>query len=241
MFNSKGHIQIGLWCARFLIIIFFSIGAITMSTSVVHIQKVIKEQYFKKSPKKEYKETIREFKETDLPETPMDEVEYIDTEQKTHTNRKIKIAEEKNFLNSIILLLSNSWITVVFYLICILIIVCFIYKYVRKQIRKKRKHPKTYHTSNQKINTEKKGGIINKPLNQLPTDPVRIKLIEWEQTLQLHEKRRSHESIQQWLYRICRTRDIIPIYESIRYGNKPSSEIDVEKTVLWIQQNKKTE
>lgn len=85
-----------------------------MSTSVVHIQKVIKEQYFKKSPKKEYKETIREFKETDLPETPMDEVEYIDTEQKTHTNRKIKIAEEKNFLNSIILLLSNSWITVVF-------------------------------------------------------------------------------------------------------------------------------
>lgn len=131
-----------------------------MSTSVVHIQKVIKEQYFKKSPKKEYKETIREFKETDLPETPMDEVEYIDTEQKTHTNRKIKITEEKNFLNSIILLLSNSWITVVFYLICILIIVCFIYKYVRKQIRKKRKHPKTYHTSNQKINTEKKEGLL---------------------------------------------------------------------------------
>lgn len=67
---------------------------------------------------------------------------------------------------------------------------------------------------------------------------MRIKLIEWEKTLQLHEKRRSHESIQQWLNRISRTNDIIPIYESIRYGNNPSSEIDVEKTIQWIQRNK---
>ncbi|CAM3837429.1 hypothetical protein COE69_17185 [Bacillus wiedmannii] len=238
MFNSKRHIQIGLWCARFLIIIFFSMSAITMSTSVVHMQKVIKEHYFKKLPEKEYKETIREFEETGLPETPMEDVKHIDTEQKKHINRKIKIAEEKNFLNSIISLFSNTWITVVFYLICILMIVYFIYKYFRQKIRPKKKQPKTYNISNQKINTEKKGGIINKPLYQLPTDPVRIKLIEWEKTLQLHEKRRSHESIQQWLNRISRTNDIIPIYESIRYGNNPSSEIDVEKTIQWIQRNK---
>ncbi|YAR64273.1 hypothetical protein ACUIAK_22610 [Bacillus cytotoxicus] len=59
---------------------------------------MIKEQYFKKSPKKEYKETIREFKETDLPETPMDEVEYIDTEQKDAHQSKNKNSRRKKFL-----------------------------------------------------------------------------------------------------------------------------------------------
>ncbi|GAB6465643.1 hypothetical protein bcgnr5384_14960 [Bacillus cereus] len=45
--------------------------------------------------------------------------------------------------------------------------------------------------------------------------------------------------MQQWLSRICRTRDIIPIYESVRYGEKTYTELDVEKTVRWIERDGK--
>ena len=38
--------------------------------------------------------------------------------------------------------------------------------------------------------------------------------------------------MQQWLSRICRTQDIIPIYESVRYGEKDVYELDVEDCTM---------
>ncbi len=73
----------------------------------------------------------------------------------------------------------------------------------------------------------------------LPTNTIRKTLVEWERTLPFHEQRRSYETMQQWLTRICRTRDIISIYESVRYGEKTYTELDVEKAVQWIERDGK--
>ncbi|MDP9746382.1 UNVERIFIED_ORG: hypothetical protein QE415_002775 [Bacillus thuringiensis] len=45
--------------------------------------------------------------------------------------------------------------------------------------------------------------------------------------------------MQQWLERICRSRDIIPLYESVRYGEKAYTELDIEKTIQWIERDGK--
>ena len=81
--------------------------------------------------------------------------------------------------------------------------------------------------------------MIHQSEQSLPTDTIRKTLVEWERTLPFHEQRRSYETIQQWLKRICRTRDIIPIYESVRYGEKTYTELDVEKTMRWIERDGK--
>ncbi len=54
-------------------------------------------------------------------------------------------------------------------------------------------------------------------------------------TLPFHEQRRSYETIQQWLKRICRTRDIISLYESVRYGEKTYTDLDVEEIMKWVE------
>lgn len=241
MFNRKRHIQIHLWSIRILIILFFLIGAITLSNGVVYLQKVIKDHYFNEDSQKYSKKDAGDFNTTDdtIILTGEEERGYYGT---TTSNKKVIIKEKNNFLSPILTLLKNQWITISFYLICIGIIVVIFYRFVRKQIYRKvipeKKQQNIRSVTKVKDKSEK---FSNESIYQFPTDSVRIKLIEWEQTLPLHEKRRSHESIQQWFYRICRTRDIIPIYESIRYGNKSSTELDLEKTLEWIQQNKKTE
>ncbi|HDR7256330.1 TPA: signal peptidase II, partial [Bacillus pacificus] len=64
--------------------------------------------------------------------------------------------------------------------------------------------------------TEKNEKVKHQLERPLPTNTIRKTLVEWERTLPFHEQRRSYETMQQWLSRICRTRDIIPIYESVR-------------------------
>ena len=41
--------------------------------------------------------------------------------------------------------------------------------------------------------------------------------------------------MQQWLKRICRTRDIISLYESVRYGEKTYTDLDVEEIMKWVE------
>ena len=46
--------------------------------------------------------------------------------------------------------------------------------------------------------------------------------------------REDYETIQQWL-KICRTRDIISLYESVRYGEKTYTDLDVEEIMKWVE------
>ncbi|WP_395761258.1 hypothetical protein [Bacillus sp. 3G2] len=241
MFNKKKHIQIHLWIARILIILLFSISAITLSNGVTSLQKIIKDHYFKEDSQKYLPKETDDFEITEGPVvlTGKEERGYFGT---TKSNKKVIIEEKKSLLTPILNLLKNQWIIISFYLICIGIIVFIFYRFLRKKIYKKViLAEKQQNVKSVTIVNNKNEKFSNEPIYQLPTDSVRIKLIEWEQTLPSHEKRRSHESIQQWLYRICRTRDIIPIYESIRYGNNTSTELDLQKTLKWIQENTKTE
>ncbi|OQR57101.1 hypothetical protein CDB3_09315 [Bacillus sp. CDB3] len=89
------------------------------------------------------------------------------------------------------------------------------------------------------VRTEKNEKVKHRLKQPLPTDTIRKALVEWERTLPFHEQRRSYETMQQWLKRICRTRDIIPLYESVRYGEKTYTELDVEKTMKWIEGDRK--
>lgn len=137
-------------------------------------------------------------------------------------------------------MLSNSWISIAFYVIIVMSIIYSIYKYIRKRLTKteivQEKESVTKQTVVRTIKDEK---TIDQSEKSLPTDTIRKTLVEWERTLPFHEQRRSYETIQQWLKRICRTRDIIPIYESVRYGEKTYTELDVKKTMGWIERDGK--
>lgn len=77
--------------------------------------------------------------------------------------------------------------------------------------------------------TEKNKKVMHQFEQPLPKDTIRKTLVEWERTLPFHEQRRSYETMQQWLKRISRTRNITSLYESVRYGEKTYTELDVEK------------
>nr|WP_250702585.1 hypothetical protein [Bacillus cereus] len=90
----------------------------------------------------------------------------------------------------------------------------------------------TKQTAVRSIKNEK---VIHQLEQPLPTDKIRKTLVEWERTLPFHEQRRSYETMQQWLKRICRTRDIISLYESVRYGEKTYTDLDVKEIMKWVE------
>ncbi|PFA61342.1 hypothetical protein CN403_32255, partial [Bacillus cereus] len=73
MANKGRHMKVKLWSVRALIILFFTISAITLSQGVVYVQVIVKERFFsEKKPEKIYKETIDTEKVEDYG-TPLEE------------------------------------------------------------------------------------------------------------------------------------------------------------------------
>ncbi len=133
-------------------------------------------------------------------------------------------------------MLSNSWISIVFYVMIAGIIIYFLYKSVRKKVTKPEiEQEKKSVTKENMVKTENNKKVIHQLEQPLPPDTIRKTLVEWERTLPFHEQRRSYETMQQWLKRICRTRDIIPLYESVRYGEKTYTDLDVEEIMKWVE------
>jgi flagellar biosynthesis/type III secretory pathway M-ring protein FliF/YscJ len=132
--------------------------------------------------------------------------------------------------------LSNSWISVVFYVIIAVVILYVFYKLMRKKVTKSEiQQDKQSITKENTDRTEKNKKVMRQFEQPLPKDMIRKTLVEWERTLPFHEQRRSYETMQQWLKRICRTWDIIPLYESIRYGEKTYTDLDVEEIMKWVE------
>ncbi|MDM5462995.1 MULTISPECIES: signal peptidase II [Bacillus cereus group] len=242
MVNKKRYMKVKFWSVRALIILFFAVSAITVSQGVVHLQGIVKERFFSEKKSTEiYKETINSGNIEDYG-TPIEDKKVGDNGKRTTTGKKFKGFERENSWGDVFSVLSNSWITVAFSVIIAVAIIYYFYKYVRKRLTKTEiEQEKQSITKENSVRTVKNETVSHQLVRPLPTDPIRKRLIEWERTLQLHEQRRSYETIQQWLKRICRTRDIIPIYESVRYGEKICSELDVEKTMRWINQDEKVE
>jgi hypothetical protein len=236
MVNKARHMNVKLWSVRALIILFFAISAITLSQGVVHVQDIVKERFFsEKKSEKIYKETIN-YGDTEGYGTPLEDTKVGDNGERTTTGKKFKDFEKKSSWGAIFSVLSNSWITIAFYVIIAVAIIYFLYKSIRKRLTKSEiEQEKESVTKENTVRTVKNEKVIHQLEQPLPTDTIRKTLVEWEGTLPFHEQRRSYETMQQWLRRICRTRDIIPLYESVRYGEKTYTELDVEKTMKWIE------
>ncbi|ASI78404.1 signal peptidase II [Bacillus pacificus] len=241
MVNKERHMKVKLWSVRVLILLFFTVSAITFSQGVVHVQDIVKGLFSSKT------ETISERNydftsvdsQFDEPERIIDEeTGVVDT--KTKIDRKIPLFVRKNSWTDVFSVLSNSWISVVFCVIIAVVILYVFYKLMRKKVKKSEiEQDKQSITKENTDRTEKNKKVMHQFEQPLPKDTIRKTLVEWERTLPFHEQRRSYETMQQWLSRICRTRDIIPIYESVRYGEKTYTELDVEKTVQWIERDGK--
>ncbi|MDM5194162.1 signal peptidase II [Bacillus hominis] len=236
MLNKKRHMKVKFWSVRALIVLFFAISAITLSQGVVHVQDIVKERFFSEKKAKEiYKETINSGNIEDYG-TPIEDKKVGDNGERTTTGKKFKGFERENSWGDVFSVLSNTWITIAFYVIIAVAIVYFLYKSIRKKLTKTElEQEKQSITKENTVRTVKNEKVIHQSEHTLPTDTIRKTLVEWERTLPFHEQRRSYETMQQWLKRICRTRDIIPIYESVRYGEKTYTELDVEKTIKWIE------
>lgn len=115
-------------------------------------------------------------------------------------------------------------------------IIYFLYKSVRKKLTKPEiEQEKKSVTKENTVRTENNKKVIHQLKQPLPTNTIRKTLVEWERTLPFHEQRRSYETMQQWLKRISRTRNITSLYESVRYGEKTYTELDVEKIMKWVE------
>ncbi|WP_439876518.1 signal peptidase II [Bacillus mycoides] len=241
MWNKKRHMKVKFWSVRALIILFFAISAISLSQGVVHVQNIVKERFSSKT--KIISERNYDFtsinEQFDEPERIIDEeTGVVDT--RTKIDRKIPLFKQGNSWNDVFSVLSNAWISVVFYVVIAAVIIYFLYKSVRKKFMKSEiEQEKQSVTKEYTVRTEKNEKVKHRLKQPLPTDTIRKAIVEWERTLPFHEQRRSYETMQQWLKRICRTRDIIPLYESVRYGEKTYTELDVEKTMKWIEGDRK--
>ncbi|WP_141551263.1 signal peptidase II [Bacillus cereus] len=239
MVNKKWHMKVKLWSVRTLIIIFFAISAITLSQGVVYVQDIVKERFFSKTKtisERNYDFTSigENFDDSKIDEDEYEEVE--DTGIRTKTGKKFQPFERESLWSDVLAVLSNIWITIAFYVIIAISIIYAIYKYIRKKLTKteivQEKELITKQTAVRSIKNEK---VIHQLEQPLPTDKIRKTLVEWERTLPFHEQRRSYETMQQWLKRICRTRDIISLYESVRYGEKTYTDLDVEEIMKWVE------
>ncbi|HDX9652910.1 TPA: signal peptidase II [Bacillus wiedmannii] len=241
MVNKARHMKVKLWSVRVLMLLFFTVSAITLSQGVVYVQDIVKERFFNKTEtmlERNYDFTsINE--QFDEPERIIDEeTGVVDT--RTKIDREIPLFVRKNSWTDVFSVLSNAWISVVFYVIIAVVILFAFYKLMRRKVTKLEiEQDKQSITKENMDRTEKNKKVKHQLEQPLLKDKIRQTLVEWERTLPFHEQRRSYETMQQWLSRICRTRDIIPIYESVRYGEKTYTELDVEKTVRWIERDGK--
>ncbi|WP_141540630.1 signal peptidase II [Bacillus cereus] len=239
MVNKKRHMKVKLWSVRTLIILFFAISAITLSQGIVYVQDIVKERFFSKTKtisERNYDFTSigENFDDSKIEEDEYEEVK--DTGIRTKTGKKFQPFERESLWSDVLSVLSNVWITIVFYVIIAILIIYAICKYIRNKLTRteivQEKESITKQTAVRSIKNEK---VIHQLERPLPTDKIRKTLVEWERTLPFHEQRRSYETIQQWLKRICRTRDIISLYESVRYGEKTYTDLDVEEIMKWVE------
>ncbi|PEA77254.1 hypothetical protein [Bacillus wiedmannii] len=237
MANKERHMKGKIWSVKVFMILFFTVSAITLSQGVVHVQDMVKGLFSSKT------ETISERnydftsldEQFDEPERIIDEeTGVVDT--RTKIDRKIPLFVRKNSWTDVFSVLSNTWISVVFYVFIAVVILYAFYKLMRKKVTKSEIEQDKQSITNEETDRTEKNKKMKHQLEQpLPTDTIRKTLVEWERTLPFHEQRRSYETMQQWLKRISRTRNITSLYESVRYGEKTYTELDVEKIMKWVE------
>ncbi|HDX9590580.1 TPA: hypothetical protein ROX98_003628 [Bacillus pseudomycoides] len=90
-----------------------------------------------------------------------------------------------------------------------------------------------------KMSSEQKSEktTIQRIFSPLPPNEIRAAIAQWERTLPQNEHRLPFETIQQWLFRVRKSKDIVSIYEDVRYGNRDVLSEEVEKVKKWTEEN----
>ncbi len=188
MANKERHMEVKIWSIRVFMILFFTVSAITLSQGVVHVQDIVKGLFSSKT------ETISERnydftsldEQFDEPERIIDEeTGVVDT--RTKIDRKIPLFVRKNSWTDVFSVLSNAWISVVFYVIIAVVILYAFYKLMRRKVTKLEiEQDKQSITKENTGKTEKNKQVIHQFEQPIPKDTIRKTLVEWERTLPFH-------------------------------------------------------
>ncbi|WP_141771645.1 hypothetical protein [Bacillus sp. 491mf] len=166
------------------------------------------------------------------PGIPSDEAYEIKDDNEKLEGQPIQMSWKVKILGTINESIKNnkkSWLTTL--IITATIILAFLYF-------KKKKPTESYPTlrPKQQVNTETTP-IADEHSNDIHSihNEIRQALIKWEKTLPKHNRRKPYETVQQWLSRLNKPANIIPIYEKVRYGEREYSASDLELVKLWTK------
>ncbi|MDC2866144.1 hypothetical protein PLX19_16205 [Bacillus sp. BP-3] len=125
---------------------------------------------------------------------------------------------------------KKSWITTII-IITATLILAFLYFKKKKSIQ-----PASIVRPTQQTHTETTT-IADEHINDIQPihNEIRQELIQWEKKLPKHNRRKPYETVQQWLLRLNKPANIIPIYEKVRYGEREYSASDLELVKLWTK------
>ncbi|MEI2665151.1 hypothetical protein [Rossellomorea sp. LJF3] len=124
------------------------------------------------------------------------------------------------------------------YVFFVILTIVFLFWYLRyKKKRKVVKEDLTETSVNRLIVNQ---GMVEGGDNRTIISPeekmneIRQLLKDWENHLNSLQRKKNHETIQEWFKRIKGPVDIIPIYEKVRYGEKDFSteEVDLLRKIL---------
>ncbi|MCM3735421.1 hypothetical protein M3215_06215 [Bacillus cytotoxicus] len=214
-----------LWFSQVMIVVAFIVISVGLSTFSLFTQQ-------------EFRTLIGwgKYTEYEVDQAPKMPAPHGDsTEIKNNDNHKgrlIQISWKDKILGTINDSIQNnkkSWITIL--IITATIILAFLYfkkKKVTKSISNVRSIQKP-HTE-----TTTKTDETNHDIRSIHNE-IRQELIKWENNLPKHNRRKPYETVQQWLLRLNKPANIIPIYEKVRYGEKEYSASDLELVKLWAK------
>jgi hypothetical protein len=74
-------------------------------------------------------------------------------------------------------------------------------------------------------------------LSEENLNEIRQMLKEWESHLNTLNRKRTHETIQEWFKRINGPTEIIPVYEKVRYGRKPFNHKELHLLKKFLNSN----
>ncbi|MBP0725887.1 hypothetical protein J5Y03_11970 [Bacillus sp. RG28] len=143
-------------------------------------------------------------------------------------NKKTGLSNHSN--QNDMLFLYIIIIIIIIILLSIISIIFFIKR--KKKIQSNLPTKETHQLLNTRKPNKKQTNLTKQSL--LPTEQIRIMLIEWEKQLPKTQQRRTYETIQQWFERIGKDVEFVPFYEKVRYGKKQllNEEIEIARKFL---------
>ncbi|MFI8707039.1 hypothetical protein ACIGHG_08135 [Bacillus sp. NPDC077411] len=218
-----------LWFSRMIIVVMFVIISWGLSTFSLFTQQEFR-KFIGWGQYTDYE--VDRAPQLPAPHGDPTEIESDDNDKESPIQMSWKDKILDKILDTINKTIQNnkkSWITII--IITSTIILAFLYF-------KKKKSAESISNVHSIQQTHKETTTIadehNNDIHSIHNE-IRLELIKWEKKLPKHNKRKPCETLQQWLLRLNKPTNIIPIYEKVRYGKKKYSTSDLESVKLWTK------